>query len=523
MSEEEPELDALDIQGNVLPGFRRNEQMFVAFSAPDRQRLSVALRALAPLVTSMATALSHRQERKLAFAAGQKARTRPDVWLAVALGANALESLGASDIVGLDDAFPIGPLASRTGDPTQATLPDGSPNPGHRSHWVVGARNEPVDLLLIFAHDTDVSRAAASTLAQVSDVLGVAPVYKEVARLLSGDIEHFGFRDGISQPGVRGNVKIEGVLVPITTRYGVPPRDGVEYGKPGQPLLGPGQFLTGMPGSPEAGAGLPREFANGSFLVFRRLTQDVKAFYEDTDAMAAELSSRSGHALSGADLRARIVGRFPSGAALMRHDSEPLTVDSPFALNHFEYARPLGALRLTDPSGTLVSASFADPHPVLGHRCPVWAHVRKMNPRDLGTDKGGPGETRSFQMLRRGIPFGRLYDHGNPDAPTNAAERGLLFVSYQRHIAGQFEVLNSDWMNSFHGPQSGGYDLLVGQKVPTDSGYHAPKEAEYHHPASGGVAVPFTTPRQWVIVTGGAYLFAPSLSFLARFSALPQV
>ena len=517
MAAEEPELDALDIQGNVLPGFRRNEQLFVAFSAPDRQRLPLALGVLAPLVTSMATALSHRQERKLALAASRKAGAREEVWLALGLGADALASLDAGAALELDEAFPIGPIASRTGDPTLETLPDGRQNPGYRKNWVVGSKQKPVDLLLIFAHDADVARAAAPIVAQVSEVLRAQPVYQEVARLLPGDIEHFGFRDGISQPGVRGNVRIGGALVPITTRYGVPPRDGVEYGKPGQPLLDPGQFLTGMPGSAEVAAGLPRELANGSFLVFRRLTQDVRAFYEDTDAMAADLSVRAGHALSGADLRARIVGRFPSGAALMRHENEPAVADSPLASNHFEYGRPLEALRLSDPSRTEVSASMADPDPILGLRCPVWAHVRKVNPRDLATDKGGPGETRGFQMLRRGIPFGPLYDRGNPDAPINGVERGLLFVSYQRHIAEQFEVLNTAWMNSLHGPQSGGHDLLVGQNVPTVPGLHSPKEASYHPPKSGGVGVSFTTPRQWVIATGGAYLFAPSLAFLARF------
>jgi Dyp-type peroxidase family len=299
----------------------------------------------------------------------------------------------------------------------------------------------------------------------------------------------------------------------------VPSRDGVDYGKPGQPLQWPGQFLTGLPTSSTDVPSLAPELRNGSFMVFRRLTQDVKAFYEDSDAMAAALTARTGIQLSGADLRARMVGRFPSGAALMRHDAEPETAEPPNALNHFEFVQALEAIQLDDPDRTHVAASFADPDPVLGLRCPVWAHIRKVNPRDLGTDKGGPGDTRSFQMLRRGIPFGPAYDHKNPSAPENRIERGLLFVSYQSHIGRQFEVLNTDWMNSFNGPQSGGFDLLVGQSVPTESGHHASKAAEFHHSASNGVGTPFDAPRQWVVPTGAAYLFTPSLSFIAKYGA----
>jgi hypothetical protein len=126
-------------------------------------------------------------------------------------------------------------------------------------------------------------------------------------------------------------------------------------------------------------------------------------------------------------------------------------------------------------------------------------------------------------MLRRGIPFGPTYDHRNPSAPENRIERGLLFVSYQSQIGRQFEVLNTDWMNSFNGPQSVGFDLLVDQSVPTESGHHASKAAEFHHSASNGVGIPFDAPRQWIVPTGAAYLFTPSLSFIASTGRLPSL
>jgi deferrochelatase/peroxidase EfeB len=160
-----------------------------------------------------------------------------------------------------------------------------------------------------------------------------------------------------------------------------------------------------------------------------------------------------------------------------------------------------------------VAASQADPDVLRGLRCPAWAHIRKVNPRDLGTDKGDESKTIGMQMLRRGIPFGPLYDRERPGAPENAAERGLLFVAYQRHLDKQFAALTKDWMNKPNAPTAGGFDLLVGQHI--NGGLHAPKSATFHTPDGPGIA--FKAERQWVIPTGGAFLFAPSLRFIEYF------
>ena len=160
-------------------------------------------------------------------------------------------------------------------------------------------------------------------------------------------------------------------------------------------------------------------------------------------------------------------------------------------------------------TGEAIAASAADPDPLKGFACPVWAHIRKVNPRDLGTNMGGPAETAGFQMLRRGIPFGPPYLHDHRDDPQNGIERGLMFIAYQTSIRGQFQVLNSDWMNSTGGPAAFGHDLLVGQAV--QHGVHGPKEADFNQ-VGAPVPVRLHTMSQWVIPTGGTYLFSPSLS-----------
>lgn len=516
----EPLLDARDIQGNVVPGFNRAQQFFVSYAADDADALRRALQSLPPL-TTLETALRHRDDRKAALSRGLGPPLSDDLWINLALSAKATDLLGANKVRDLDAWFDRGMNPGLVGDPTARTLLDGSPNPAQRDQWRVGAPARPCDVLLIFAHDTAAETLAAPTVDRFSQLLGAAPNYVELAEMLAGETEHFGFRDGISQPGVYGRVVADGAERLITSRYGVPPQQGIEFGKPGQPLAWPGQFLTGQPTFAGEMVDLEPEFSNGSFLVLRRLQQDVAAFLSDTDVMAATLSGAGQGAISGDELRTLIVGRHPSGASVMRDASGAQPVEGPLAINYFGFMAELPALTLSD--STRVPASHADPDVLRGRRCPIWAHTRKVNPRELGTDRGGAHETLGFQMLRRGIPFGPPYNRDMPEAPDNVAPRGLMFVSYQRHIEDQFGILNRGWMNNRDAPSAGGFDLLVGQHLHDASGLYAPKTATYfasNLPAEQP-GIEFATLRQWVIPTGGAFLFAPSLGFVQHFVHAP--
>lgn len=313
----EPLLDAEDIQGNILPGFSRLQQHFVAFSSDDRTALQSVLAAL-PRPTTLATTLGHRDARKAAFLAGAGRPVRGDLWLNLALGPRATDALGAPQVRALDRAFDKGMRPSITGDPTRATLPDGRSNPAFQDNWLVGPKSKPVDLLLIFAHDDDVASLSRPIVEQVTRRLGAPPAFQETCALLQGEVEHFGFRDGVSQVGVRGSIIQDGEERLLTTRYNVPSRDDIDFAKPGQALVWPGQILTGQPSFAGDSPTLSPELANGSFMVLRCLRQDVEQFHADTAAIAQQLSARTGQPVSAEELRARIVGRYRSGAALMR-------------------------------------------------------------------------------------------------------------------------------------------------------------------------------------------------------------
>lgn len=505
----EPPLNADDIQGNVLPGFRRDLELFVGFTLTAGADLKPAMAAVASHVTPLSVVLQHKDTRKAAFLAGLAAPPSDELWLSVAMSLKATDAAGLPGVADLDAALGAGMIPSRTGDPRNPTLPDGRPNPAHPKHWEVGGPAKPLDLLLIFACDADIETRARPIIDAVAGVPGLAKIYEERGALLPGDVEHFGFQDGVSQPGLYGLVEVKGRQRPITTRYGVPSRGGFDFGKPGQPLAWPTQFLVGIPDETGVVENVDPALRNGSLMVFRRLLQDVPGFYADTEAMSKGL-------MTGEELRARIVGRRPSGQPLMRPLSDPASEPEGFlAINHFLFANEAPALHLTEPGGGTsdVAKADPDPEPFSGLRCPAWAHVRKVNPRDLPTNRNGPPETLGFQMLRRGIPFGPAYNHQNPEARENALPRGLLFVAYQRSITNQFEILNSDWMNGNRGPTPGGFDLLVGQQLGTDSGLHDIRDAQLRLP--GGVPpLPITAPVQRVIPTGGAYLFTPSVRTL---------
>src|SRR6185295_12869801 len=129
-------------------------------------------------------------------------------------------------------------------------------------------------------------------------------------------------------------------LAPLTTRYGVPDGpDGVQFGRPGQPLVWPAQFLLGTNASAARVAPGPALAKHGSFLVFRRLAQDVAAFRRDTAAIAAALSGGPGGPVSEDLARAWLVGRWPNGEPLVRSPTAPGGDVSDLETNHFAYER----------------------------------------------------------------------------------------------------------------------------------------------------------------------------------------
>ncbi|HZB97784.1 MAG TPA: hypothetical protein VE219_04220, partial [Candidatus Sulfotelmatobacter sp.] len=288
-------LDSDDIQGNIVPGFLKPFQRLIGLSIVEVPSAQAWLRQLAPRLTTLRQAMQTREEvrrhRGMRRALTEELNPVPgsvdDAWINIAFSYRGLRKLFAADEDReaqlkqfQDEAFPLG-LAARSaalGDPTDPHLP------GHPQNWRVGGVSGEPDILLIFAADR-YERLDELSSSIGSD--GLQHVYEENARKLDPrGAEHFGFKDGVSQPGVRGRYSDEADAF-VTQRVVAPDgnRQSLLYGLPGQRLIWPGEFIFGYPrqcADPliPGPANLPGPdwSRNGSYLVFRRLQQDVQGF-----------------------------------------------------------------------------------------------------------------------------------------------------------------------------------------------------------------------------------------------------
>jgi Dyp-type peroxidase family len=386
-----------------------------------------------------------------------------------------------------------------------------------------------LDALVLVAGDCrqEVTKRA-DELASRFEAARVSILYREDGNVLTGDRkghEHFGFDDGISQPGIRGREPDEPHAF-ITERH-IDPTHTPEtwlYGYPGQDLIWPGEFVIGyprtgpdplLPGPPDPT--LPGWTRNGSFLVFRRLRQDVGLFWRTMRDRAAELAGKP--AFVGMDdvrLASLLVGRWPSGAPFVRtphHDDLGLGED-PLANNNFLFDSDTPPLQLTRGREDDYPLAKADP---VGMTCPWAAHIRKLNTRDSASDLGGRESTYGRRVLRVGIPFGKALEdkYATIDRDPQKGDRGLLFLSIQASIEQQFEFLMSRWINNSARPKMpGGNDMLIGQNTVAENRIRQCVLFGSDHQQEV-----LQAREQWVIPTGGGYFFMPSITALLNLIA----
>jgi Dyp-type peroxidase family len=503
MSDNEPILATSEIQGNGLRGFASPHQQLLGLKFDAAHVAKEWTKALAPRIRSLEQVHTYRLARSVGALTNQSA-----VLMNVAFSREGLRLLGVDASLVADGFFqqPMGVLAGSLGD----KMVGGKP-----VDYVVGTSWEDTpDLLVVFgADDQHALCDAAESFRADAESVGVRLIYKDEGAILPGGTEHFGFRDGISQPGPRGRLSAD-PRDTLTLRYIDPADPRAEaFARPGQALVWPGQFVFGyptqLPGSrapgPLADGGAPW-MTNGSLLVLRRLRQNVLAFRRFCARAAEQATGATGRIYSSAQIAAMLVGRWEDGtpATLRPEGPDPLVSGNDFWINHFAYGNGVDAIGVGAGTATeLIEGSAEDRS---GQRCPYFAHVRKVNPRDVDTDQGVAGRTLTFQMLRRGIPYGPPLQGTNDDG----ADRGLLFLAYMTSVERQFQTINRLWMNNPSAPEVGeaGHDMLVGQAMSGGSRFMTLRD-------SGGVVrVRVTADEQWVTPTGGAFLFVPSVSFL---------
>jgi Dyp-type peroxidase family len=542
---DEPLLAMDTIQGNSVAGFNKDFQTLLFLkigNVPDFKRW---LKSLIPFIATAAEVLAFNRLFKAIRSRRGESRTIEATWINIALSYHALTLLADDATDFTDAAFKQG-LAARSaslGDPTDPAA-EGNPE-----NWLIGGPGNEADIILIVESDdqddlfAEVARiehslfpfrSAGGRLIRSGAVVIFRQQGATLPRPLTGH-EHFGFLDGVSQPGLRGRISDHPTDV-LTFRQNPNNR---EQGKPGQDLLWPGEFVFGYPGQdpnsaevtdpgPIAAAG-PAWAKDGSFLVFRRLRQDVQAFRDFVHQTAFQLG------LSPEFVGAKLVGRWASGAPLLRApeaDNRALA-DDDCANNNFEFGEespPIvptqqqSAIDCTDEipnthPPALFPPSEGDPE---GQVCPFAAHIRKAYPRDDSSSTlpaTGEVSTQTHRILRRGIPFGEpLHQFLGIPLP-DFGERGLLFLAYQTSIVDQFEFILKNWVNNpdFKEPQAG-HDLIIGQNNRAGAARERTftitfkRNGIVHHEV-------VSTQVDWVIPTGGGYFFAPSIAALERLAS----
>lgn len=278
-------------------------------------------------------------------------------------------------------------------------------------------------------------------------------------------LEHFGFRDGMSNPPVRGLVDKH------VTGAGRLDVDGKWHS------LAAGEFLLGhvdtngeIPIAPK-----PTNFAhNGSFMVLRKLEQDVDLFRKYLKQQAKKLDA------SADDIASRMIGRRRDGTPLIKGKDD----------FDFRYG--------------------GDPE---GRACPMGAHIRRTNPRDsFGADFGSLLVDR-HRILRRAITYGKLVPSGKRQKTINGEDgQGLMFLVLNASISRQFEFVQQQWVNygnEFN--QGNDRDPIIGLQM-----------------GGGQMVIPGQGERktmicddikQFVRCKGGDYFFLPSVSTMTALAS----
>ncbi len=297
--------------------------------------------------------------------------------------------------------------------------------------------------------------------------------------------EHFGFLDSQSQPVLRESEAGEMYANRIHL---------------GEILLGHDNAADKAPRSMLPG-GEQQLLHNGSFLVVRKLRQDIDAL-EQAVTLAAEDTTPDG--ATADELRSqrllllgKMVGRWPIDHALA------------------------GKALADAMSGNDNDFSFEGDEK--GLQCPFHAHIRRANPRDE-TEPEPPG-ARPARLVRRGMSYGPLYDPKTGDEDTRATaraqERGLVFMAYNASIGEQFEVVQR-WLTGGNssGSYSGQSDPLLGVAEPGRPRYFRFEDrGGTVRVALDGSSRMHDKPRPFVRLEWGMYLFTPSLKALETLAA----
>ncbi|KAH6884653.1 peroxidase TAP [Coprinopsis sp. MPI-PUGE-AT-0042] len=474
-------LDIKSIQGDILVGLAKNSELYYFFQITDVKKFRRDLNQVIPLVKSVEGAIWDRQRIDEHKREGKPGLV-PVSGINIAFSHLGFQKMGIDDsslidnsLVGIDgtaDPFMVGQRSDSVASLGDNFVPSAT---GIVPEWDPAFLQDIHGVIVVAA---ETHEHAKEVLGDIEDIFSADTPRASVAQVkrIRGDVregnlrahEHFGFRDGISNPAV----------------------SGFDKELPGQGLVDPGVIITGHKGDPLEAQRAPWA-VDGSFLVFRYLFQQVPEFdkfLQDNPIKFEDLSPEKGSELLGA----RMMGRWKSGAPIdiSPFEDDPNLACDPQRNNDFQYAGEF-------------NSQF---------KCPFAAHTRKSNPRDdLVKAPVDPKPVARRRIIRRGIQFGKEVTDEEKASHTTKKGRGLLFVCYQSSIASGFQLIQKKWANDptfrvrNEAPETPGLDPIVGQSP------GKPRSMSGLDPNDPSKEVTFL---DFVIPRGGEYFFSPSIKAL---------
>jgi deferrochelatase/peroxidase EfeB len=331
--------------------------------------------------------------------------------------------------------------------------------------------------------------------------------------------EHFGFTDGLSDPVFDGQCVLSDNPRSVIGNGKLMPGP-YDMEKSWQPLA-TGEFILGH--SSEAQelelASVPDDFMrNGTFMALRKLHQNTGTFLAAMEEHAAAYKEVAG--LASLDearetLKAKMVGRWSNGVPLTLaptyQEMQTVLAQYPLLLKQ-EQGVPLTpdeARQAKAQLGEFMRATAEvrycdDPE---GVKCPLGAHLRRANPRDMLDPAPDPGTgastlTNRRRILRRGLPYG-------VPTPNDEDEHGVFIMALCASLFRQFEFVQQQWMQY-------GLDFEAGNDTCPIIGNRdqSRKFVVAADPKSGKLPYIASPLPQFVEVRGGDYFFIPSLTAL---------
>jgi Dyp-type peroxidase family len=473
-------IDFSDIQGNILRGYRSfpfTRFLFFVFGPKEKAQNFIQYLLDHNLITP------------------GEWKVKPKETTNIALAFKGLRTLGlqAESLASFPPEFQQGMLKRAL------LLGDSGPSSPHHwdDPWVTARMDMLVTCYANSATHLDQHCKGLETIASDFGIDSLRPCQDAGLLLVNGRrtrLEHFGFTDGISNPDVEG--------VPDNGRSG-------DIGNPDDKgvfrKIPVGEFLLGhrSEGGEVSPMPAPNILArNGTYLVVRKLEQDVVAFRKFLAATIPTLRAFLPQTLPTLGfteefLAAKLLGRWRDGSPLDLYPDRP----GGRASNDFGYEN--------DPEGT---------------RCPLGAHTRRVNGRaSLGF---GGALVKRRRLIRRGITYGEYLPDDKPADEGDRSGRGLMFLAFNARISHQFEFVQRQWISygdEFH--QGDDSDPITGSRLADGRMVAAVPPFTRERPAQGRMVIPgdqrtgrlpflITNIPSFVTTKGGGYYFVPSFTAL---------